>query len=456
MCLFLWGGEGRNPCWKYIQNTSCKEHLVFSNYFLPGCAGVSAEHYQSTALILFTVLIFSSVLSPLTGLCIWEKVNWNYTFVKRPAKDTSHPLFLPILHGLFLFRCLWNSRGEHRQLAGRGLRELPAQAALAWEPSVPARGLLHCWGTERARPSGQTWSRLCFPAEMAGNIQSKYFIISNMKRWVNINVLNISILNAMEWQICISFVISVVTCSSWAASCSVMSEQCVGRLTWRRLAYWSVLTGDHSKSIARKGRELYGAGKQRLQGSLSHRPGLRSLRRKAGAEPGLVSALLPPCLLGGQGNPATLCCAPVPALHQLICGRGCRRKWDQMSAFLHLHVREPDLWPRSSIPACLRHNGRAAGLGLRASHQPGAALSHRAALLPRCHCHRSCPMALPGSPPRCRGGSWRLQELLHRSRGLLPLGFRLRGCRQPSKDSWLKSEFSSFLHFLQQNSELDI
>lgn len=55
------------------------------------------------------------------------------------------------------------------------------------------------------------------------NIQSKYFVISNEKGWVNINVLNINILNTKERQIYISLVISVLTCSWWAASRSVMS-----------------------------------------------------------------------------------------------------------------------------------------------------------------------------------------------------------------------------------------
>lgn len=217
-------GEGISPCWKYIQNTSCKEHLVFSNCFLPGGTGVNTGHYRSTALILFYSFQFS-VPSPYhhsLGSVFGKK--WiEITFFWKDQLKISHiPLSL---------QCGWafliplSLSGEHRQLA----EKVPKLGAVISRHKQHSCGVCPslCAVTLLRNREGQTkWANTVTSLLFSwggGNIPSKYFIISNEKGWMNINILNINTLNTLERRIYIRLVISILTCSWWAASCSVMS-----------------------------------------------------------------------------------------------------------------------------------------------------------------------------------------------------------------------------------------
>lgn len=165
----------------------------------------------------------------------------------------------------------------------------------------------------------------------------------------------------MERQIYISLGISVPTCSWWAASCSVMSWPCVRRLTWRQSFLLSNVGSRLFEVYSQEGKGVSWGWKVGLQGNVNHAEPCKESRNWTRS--GSSSAPSPP--LGGKRNSAMLHCIPVPALYQLIRGHRYCGKLDQASPFLHLHVREPDLWHHSSVPTCLQHDGRAAGLGPR-------------------------------------------------------------------------------------------
>lgn len=153
MCV-CFHGEGRNPGWKYIQNTSCKEHLVFSNYFLPGCAGVNTGHYQSTALLWFYGFSVPSSYHQLLGS---EKVNWNDIFCEKTSYRYYTSPFLSSFDGLLLRCCLWDWVRNTCQWLGRCLDQAPWSCG---GTDCPSFWLWHCWGTERAKPNSQMQSHL--------------------------------------------------------------------------------------------------------------------------------------------------------------------------------------------------------------------------------------------------------------------------------------------------------
>lgn len=263
MCV-CFHGEGRNPCWKYqLQRAS-----GVSNCFLSGCAGVNIGHYQSTALILFYSFNFLFHLLIANHWALYlEEVNWNDIFVKRPAKDTAHPLF-SILDGLFLFCCLWDLSGEHRQLAGK----------------VPKLGSVISWHKEHL--CGNELSQLlsCDTAEKQSgpNQMGKHDHISAFQLgwWLHSE----QIFRHIRWEGMgeykhlkykyIKYNGKANTYRPGYFYANILGEllhvlwhlsNVRGALCGDGLAYWSMVASSHLKSIARKGRESSGARKQDSQ-----------------------------------------------------------------------------------------------------------------------------------------------------------------------------------------------
>lgn len=109
--------------------------------------------------------------------------------MKRPAKDTAHPLFFSILDGLFLFCCLWYLSGEHRQLAGKVPK---LGSVISWHKEHLCGNelsqLLSCDTAEEQRGPNQMGKHDLISLLFSwggGYIQSKYFIVSDEKGWVN-------------------------------------------------------------------------------------------------------------------------------------------------------------------------------------------------------------------------------------------------------------------------------
>lgn len=72
---------------------------MFSNDFLPGCAGVNTGHYQSTALVWFYSFSVPSSYHQLLGCMFQKKLIVMTVFVKRPAKGIIHPPSFPFSMG---------------------------------------------------------------------------------------------------------------------------------------------------------------------------------------------------------------------------------------------------------------------------------------------------------------------------------------------------------------------
>lgn len=180
---------------------------------------------------------------------------------KDQLKIITCPLFFSILDGLFLFCCLWGLSWEHMQLAGK----------------VPQLGSVISWHEECSRGNRLSQPLSCDTAEGqrgpsqmgkhghisllfswgAGYIQSKYFVISNEKGWVNINVLNINKCNGkgnidQPCYFCTN--VFLVSCFT---SCDVLA-MCGAPYGETFSLYWSVLTSNVWKSVAGKGTSRMG------------------------------------------------------------------------------------------------------------------------------------------------------------------------------------------------------
>lgn len=203
-------GRGEIPA----ENTSCKEHLVFQTVSFLAVLGWISDTSKAQHWSYFTVLIFCSIfLSPITGLCIWKK--WTeMTFLWKDQLKIPHIPSSPFWMG---FSCSvvfgiwvgntgsWLGRCPNWGLWSPGTRNTCVGTSY---PSFWAVTLLR--NREGQTKWANTITSLLF-SWGGGYIQSKYFVVSDEKGWVNINTLNINILNTMERQIHISLVISVLT-----------------------------------------------------------------------------------------------------------------------------------------------------------------------------------------------------------------------------------------------------
>lgn len=116
MCV-CFRGRGRNPCWKHIQNTSCKEQPGVFKLFLSWLSGGeyrALSKHSTDPILQFQFFVPSSYCQSLVS--VFGK-RWNYISVKRPAKDIACLLFLSIFGRAFLV-LLSLGFGQGTQAAG--------------------------------------------------------------------------------------------------------------------------------------------------------------------------------------------------------------------------------------------------------------------------------------------------------------------------------------------------
>lgn len=228
MCV-CFHGKGRN--WKYTQNTSCKEHLVFQTISFLAVLGWIPDATKEWHWSSLTVLIFCSIfLSPSS---VFGKKWTEMTFLWKDQLKIMHMPSSPFWMG-FPFSVVFGIwMGNACSCLGSCPDWAPGWAGIRRshvEASSPS--LWHCWGTVRGKHLF-SWA--------GGYVQSKWEGMGKSKCVKNKDIAHNG--EANKYQPCY-FCTNMFLMSQWCVVCLM-----------QRQSRWSMLSSDCSKSIARKRRE---------------------------------------------------------------------------------------------------------------------------------------------------------------------------------------------------------
>lgn len=156
MCV-CFHGEGRNPCWKYIHSTGCKEHLVFQAISYLAVLGwilhaTKEWHwFSSTILRRYSRKIIARHWALYLGK---SELKWHFCVKLKILHMPSSPFCMgfsfSVVFGIWMGNaCSWLGSCPNRAAWWSGIKRSGV------ETSSPSLG--HCWGVDGQTPLQLSW-----------------------------------------------------------------------------------------------------------------------------------------------------------------------------------------------------------------------------------------------------------------------------------------------------------